>query len=375
MRMPITPRRGAGLTFGVAACLTAFAFAQAPQTLPPQGGPPGGTPRRSPGEIVRSTAAVPPEIAGRFEEPIAFQQARSGQYFVLDRRGQAVYGINRELMAGWVILRIGQEQGRVYEPSALAVRADGTFVVADRSTSGTRIQVFTAGGFFFRAFTLPSRDPVRLVLGGVTIRGIGTLQVAGEKLLVTQPENGALFSEYTLAGLPARSFGNLRATGHEADRDLHFALNAGIPLIDPTGGYYFVFQTGVPLFRKYDRSGRVLFERHIEGRELDETIAQLPGAWPRRSAEGGREFPLTTPVVRTAAVDPAGNLWVSLMQPYTYVYDGNGDRRRVVQFRGAGIVTPTSLFFADADRMLVTPGCYEFNARPPASAAAVVAAR
>ena len=67
-----------------------------------------------------------------------------------------------------------------------------------------------------------------------------------------------------------------RNTGHEADRDVHLALNSGLPLLDPTGGYYFVFHAGLPVFRKYDADGRVLFERHIEGPELDAMVRCLP---------------------------------------------------------------------------------------------------
>jgi hypothetical protein len=122
-----------------------------------------------------------------------------------------------------------------------------------------------------------------------------------------------------------------------------------------------VFQTGRPMFRKYDASGALVFERHVEGVELDAAIQDLPEVWPRR-AETGR-FPLVPPLVRTAAIDPDGRLWISLVAPYTYVYDGRGDKVRTVQFRGAGIIAATSLFFAGPDRVLVTPGCYEFPSR------------
>jgi len=32
--------------------------------------------------------------------------------------------------------------------------------------------------------------------------------------------------------------------------------------------------------------------------------------------------------------------------PFTYVYDPTGERIRVVQFRGAGLISPSGLFFA-----------------------------
>jgi hypothetical protein len=31
-----------------------------------------------------------------------------------------------------------------------------------------------------------------------------------------------------------------------------------------------------------------------------------------------------------------------------------------VQFRGAGLITPSSLWFNENGHVLVTPGCYEF---------------
>ena len=38
-----------------------------------------------------------------------------------------------------------------------------------------------------------------------------------------------------------------------------------------------------------------------------------------------------------------------------------GEKIRTVQFRGAGVVAPSSLWFNEKGRILVTPGCYEFE--------------
>ena len=105
-----------------------------------------------------------------------------------------------------------------------------------------------------------------------------------------------------------------------------------------------------------------MFERHIEGREIDDVVAGLPTTWPRRKTSEG-ELPLVTPTVRAAAVDAAGHLWVSFVAPYTYVYDRDGDKMRAVQFRAAGIISPNGLFFGHNGRLLATPGLYEFDAR------------
>jgi hypothetical protein len=122
-----------------------------------------------------------------------------------------------------------------------------------------------------------------------------------------------------------------------------------------------VFQTGEPFFQKYDAAGQLVFERHIEGLEIDPVIAGLPTKWPTRKTDQG-ELPLVTPTIRTAAVDRAGNLWIAFVVPYTYVYDRDGDKARAVQFRAAGIITPNSLFFGTNGRVLVTPGLNEYDA-------------
>jgi hypothetical protein len=200
------------------------------------------------------------------------------------------------------------------------------------------------------------------VTESAVLNGIGSLQYTGTSILMSQPETGALISEYELNGGVHRTIGRLRQTGHEDDPELHLALNSGIPLVDPAGGFFFVFQTGEPVFQKYDASGRLVFERRIQGREIDALVAGLPSTWPKRQTGQG-ELPLVTPTIRTAAVDPDGRLWIAFTVPYTYVFDREGDRIRTVQFRGAGIMTPSSLFFGRNQRLLVTPGLFEFPTR------------
>jgi hypothetical protein len=310
--------------------------------------------------ILQSTSAVPARIAGRFREAAGFQQSGTGQYFVFDRRAHAVFGIDEEQTSSWEVVRIGAEAGRIIDPTAFSVASDGTFVVADAPGGLERIQIFNAVGFPIGGFSLPGRARARISIDNFVVNGIGTLQYTGNSILMSLPDTGGLITEYQLQEGANRTFGNLRQTGHEDDPELHLALNSGLPLIDPTGGFFFVFQAGVPVFRKYDVTGRLMFERHIEGVEIDDFIKALPTMWPTSRAADGVQ-PFVRPTVRAAAVDRTGNLWVSLTVPYTYVYGPDGDKIRTVQFRGAGIVAPTAFFFGKNGRLLVTPGLYEFE--------------
>ena len=318
-------------------------------------------PAASPGrvEVLRSVAALPAEVVGEFREPLGYQRLPSGRQFVFDRRGHTVYELDAGGTAARKLVAIGGEAGRVIEPTAFDAAADGTFVVADAPNGRERLQFFAADGQRLSGFFLPGRATARVTLGSLSLSGIGTLQYTGRSLLISQPETGGLITEYGLAGTPVRTIGRQRRTGHEDDRELHLALNAGIPLADPTGGFWFVFIAGPPAFAKFDAAGTLLFHRVMQGREIDPVVAAIPDVWPRRAVDD-TEIPLVSPTVRTAAVDAAGRLWVSFVVPYTYVFDGLGEKVRTVQFQAAGVIAPASLHFPGGGRVLVTPGCYEF---------------
>jgi len=313
-------------------------------------------------DVLRSVGALPAHITGLFEEPVAFQQAANGYFFVFDRRGHAVYTIDPDRAGARRIVEVGQEEGRIIQPGGFDSAADGSFVVADIPRGQERIQIFgpaalRTGGFFIAGRAVP-----QVILGNYGVTGISALQYSGGSVFVSEPERGSLITEYSTSGIAQRTIGRLRATGYEQERDLHLAMNAGLPLIDPTGGFYFVFLTGQPMFRKYDADGRLVFERHIEGREIDDLLSAQPTKWPTRRVED-REVPFVQPLIRAASVDPQGQLWVSMIVPYTYVYDTHGDKARTVQFSATGILGPTSLFFTRAGHILVTPGCYEYDPR------------
>jgi hypothetical protein len=308
-------------------------------------------------DVLKAVNGLPAHIVGLFRDPIGFKQTANGDYYVFDRRGHTVYVVGASGAEARKLVQIGAEDGRLIEPSAFDVALNGSFAVADAPNGRERVQIFDAAGVRTGGFILPGRGASRVVLGSLALNGVGTLAFTGRTLLMSHPESGWLMSEYALDGTPIRSIGQLRRTGHESDRDLHLAWNAGIPIADPDGGFLFVFMAGAPAFRKYDSKGGLIYERIIQGREIDPLVAAIPDRWPRRSAA---ELPLVAPLVRTAAVDRSGRLWVSFVIPFSYVFDAGGEKIRTVQFRGAGIVAPASLWFNEKGRILVTPGCYEF---------------
>jgi hypothetical protein len=306
----------------------------------------------------RSIGGLAAHVAAAFDEIAACQTTPSGEFIVFDRRAHAVFTVPRGGDAPKKIVQIGAEPGRILMPTAFDSAPDGSFVVADTPRDQQRLQFFLPSGTTMGGFTMPSRGAPQVTLGNLYLSGLASLEYTGQTVLISQPENGALVIEYLPTGTPLRTFGELRATGQEKDPLVHAALNVGIVLLNPRGGYYFVFLSGVPTFRKYDANGTLAFERAIQGIEMDPYVGKLPTTWPRTRGE----LPIVPAMVRTAAVDPGGNLWISLVAPYTYVYDSSGDKRHILQFRAAGIVAPTHFFFTKDRKVLVTPGCYTFNA-------------
>jgi hypothetical protein len=313
-------------------------------------------------EILRPSGGLPAHVAGAFDIADC-QQSATGEYFIFDRRGHMVYGVPRGADTPRKVTGIGTEPGRILDPSSFDLAGNGSFVIADAPEGRERVQVFLESGARVAGYLLKTRNVPRLTLGNFVLNGVGSIEYTGHSVLMSQPDLGTLVTEYAENGYVLRAFGELRRTGHEADRQVHYALNGGLIVPAPAGGYYYVFLAGVPMFRRYDASGKLIFERHIEGTELDPLIQNLPSSWPRRKEPGATELPLILPTIRSAASDAAGNLWISLTVPYTYVYDPSGEKTRVVEFRATGSLAPATMFFTRDGRLLVTPGCYAFRVK------------
>lgn len=315
-------------------------------------------------DTLQSVRAVPFDVANAFEGPLAYQRIADGGAYVFDRRAHTVYRLNPAQTVARPIVQLGVEEGRILRPSAFDSAPDGSFAVADAPFGKERIQVFAPDGFRLAGFSLSGNSAVRVTIGNLVLNGVGALSYTGSTILINRPETGGLITEYDLAGQARRTIGRLRPTGHEDDAELHLAFNTGIPLAAADGGFYFVFLAGEPRFRRYDANGTLRFERVVQGRELDGFLAQLPSTWPRREV-GGNVMPLVSPTVRAARVSPDDHLWITLVVPFTHEYDADGDKIRTVQFRAAGPLAPTSLFFASPTRLLVTPGLFEFDVPRP----------
>lgn len=165
-------------------------------------------------DVLTSIGGLPPHLTAQFESPAAFQQGPGGDYFVFDRGGHAVYRIRADRSTARKIVGIGQEDGRIIDPTGFDVAEDGRVVVADRPRGRQRIQVFDPEGLRVGGFILPGQPATRIVFGGAILNGAGSIQFAKRELLISHPESGTLITAYNTAGYSTSVVGRLRPTAY-----------------------------------------------------------------------------------------------------------------------------------------------------------------
>jgi hypothetical protein len=154
---------------------------------------------------------------------------------------------------------------------------------------------------------------------------------SNNELYLGQPEEGHIITVYSSSGKKLRSFGQLKKFSEmngtefvDKDEPFKFAINRVRLSTDSAGNLYVSF-TLTPLLQKYSPNGDLLFERRLEGPEIERL----------KTAVQKRKY-ITSPVEgpadgRIIALDPVidpttGNILVPLVDGSIYVADAEGKR-------------------------------------------------
>ena len=81
-------------------------------------------------DVLTSVASLPPDIVGRFRQPMGFARVPDGPYYVFDRRGHSVHTVDVDDSSVRTLVEIGGEDGRLLDPTAFDVAPDGSFAVS-----------------------------------------------------------------------------------------------------------------------------------------------------------------------------------------------------------------------------------------------------
>ena len=256
--------------------------------------------------------------------------SHGGLYVVSERTRNSLLVINERSEIVREISGIGSAPGRLFRPGHLDVSADGAVYVQDGGNE--RVQSFDLEGRYLGGFT--------------TTTFIGFAAGAGGEVFLGQPERGRLVTVYSRDGQVLRSFGALKKLSEvygpglpEDDEKWRNAINR-VKLTSTEDGGVLVSFMLAPFIQKYTREGELVFERRLEGPEVDRLTELV------LSPESGGNLTISTDgfpehVMSLEAVSlPGGEINVLLTDGSVYVADAEGRKVRVLRPKAEGSLTP-----------------------------------
>jgi peroxiredoxin len=270
-----------------------------------------------------------------------------GKYFLTDIDNNRLLVINNNMGVEREFGRIGSAPGRLFHPGYLDISGDGTVFVEDGGNE--RIVKFDQKGHYAGEFRVNAFQ--------------GMAVDTQNQLYLGQPEEGNLITVYSSTGTKLRSFGQLKKYSEiygEANRDkdvlYRTALNRVRLATDRDGNLYVGFMI-VPLIQKYSPDGTLVFERRLEGPEID----RLSEAIHKRRYIATKVDGVDVRIIALdPVIDPAnGNIMVPLVDGSVYVADREGNKLSLLRpawtNRGDGTFYPFIAGLGANGEFMVTP--------------------
>ena len=194
--------------------------------------------------------APPPE---RFFHPTGLEVDREGNLYVADTENQRIVKFSKE---GKFLRQIDRTDvpWETFAPLDLAFDDAGRMYVLAFSRPYYKVAMFDEECNFLRGFD------VRGTIGwpGIAIDSQGLIYL-------NVPDQEALFSVYSKEGEKVDSFGEITRYD-DPNRQRNF--NSVVFCFDKQG-FLNVLYKAKPIFRRYDKNHRLVFEKEIEGEEIE----------------------------------------------------------------------------------------------------------
>lgn len=270
-----------------------------------------------------------------------------GKYFLTDIAGNRLLVVKNNMEVEREFGRIGSAPGRLFHPGYLDIGGDGTVFVEDGGNE--RIVKFDQKGHYAGEFRMNAFQ--------------GMAVDTQNQLYVGQPEEGNLITVYSSTGTKLRSFGQLKKYSEiygEANRDKDVAYKTALNRVrlatDKDGNLYVSFMI-VPLIQKYSPDGTLVFERRLEGLELDQLMEAIQKRRFIATKVDGVDVRI---IALDPVIDPAnGNIMVPLVDGSIYVADRDGNKLSLLRpawtSRGDGTFYPFIAGLGANGEFMVTP--------------------
>lgn len=246
-------------------------------------------------------------------KPVALVTYKN-QYYVTDMRGNRILVFDRGGKLQRTIGTVGSGPGELLRPTRLAIVNDLIYVY---EIGNERIQIMTLEGKHVRHFSIGDFE-------GYAVDSKG-------RIFLGQPDRGRLVSVYSSEGKFVRSFGDLRKTSDfygqsyaRRDKADRVFINRVSIFVDEFDSIYVTFQFA-PVLRKYDPSGRLVWEARLEGAEIDELVNLFLNDEKHRKyiRIATKDFAANLVLVNTV-VTSHGDILVLLPNKVLYVLDEQG---------------------------------------------------
>jgi hypothetical protein len=272
--------------------------------------------------------------------------SHNGKYFLTDFEGNRILIVNERMELERDFGRIGSGPGRLFHPGYLDIGPDGTVFVEDAGNE--RIAKFDQSGNYLGELRVPPH--------------LGLAVGSQNELYLGDPYEGHLVSVYSSSGQKLRSFGQLKKFSDVygpafSDKDAPYtiAFNRVRLATDEEGNVYVSFML-TPLIQKYSPNGTLLFERPLEGPELDQLFEAIQKTKYIATRGDGADARI---IALDPVIDPSnGNIMVPLVDGSIYVADREGRKinllHPVLSSKGGGFFHPFVASLGANGELLVT---------------------